>query len=64
EKGYDAVVYGIPVCEIFDEMIYHMSINLSREEKHYTDIMSDMIRRRENPAMMMKKDHKKGDRHV
>jgi len=57
EKGYEAEVYGIPICEILDEMVCHMSIKLPRDEKHYTDIMSDMINKRQNPVMIkIKKD--------
>ncbi|NLF47237.1 MAG: glutamate--cysteine ligase [Clostridiales bacterium] len=58
EKGYEAEVYGIPICEILDEMVCHMSIKLPRDEKHYTDIMSDMINKRQNPAMIKIKKEK------
>jgi len=48
----------MPICEILDELVCHMSIKLPRDEKHYTDIMSDMIRKRQNPAMIKIKNDK------
>jgi hypothetical protein len=39
-------------------MVCHMSIKLPRDEKHYTDIMSDMINKRQNPAMIKIKKEK------